>query len=376
MRTIVFGAGFEVELGEDWSLLTRTIHGKTLPFDDLSVGVSAVNYMETGHLGPTMWNHPNLRNIFVYCFIWLFGEGVWGIKGASLMMGTLSVPVLALLTNRIFRCREIAYIAALFLALDALHIDFSRQAVHEVYMMFFALSGIYFSLMFLDGRHPVWLIFSAVLFGLGIASKWYVLFPLLVTLIYLIYNAANTSEKGKYFRIYFITTTLIIVPLTVYLVTFLPWVIHGHDLYELFKLQYYMYAETVTHGGYSPYDMELDHRAYLWFIKPVAYVSVAVQKGVPSIFAGISNPLVWLLTIPSMIYLYSKGERERNGEYFFLLGLFILTYIPVLSKLRLRHLPENRNWNIHGQQDNTSTTAPACRPGRISGVACLSCYPY
>jgi DNA repair exonuclease SbcCD ATPase subunit len=35
---IVFGAGFEVEIGDDWSLLSRTLHGKTLPFDDLSVG--------------------------------------------------------------------------------------------------------------------------------------------------------------------------------------------------------------------------------------------------------------------------------------------------------------------------------------------------
>ncbi len=35
---IVFGAGFEVEIGDDWSLISRTLHGKTLPFDDLSVG--------------------------------------------------------------------------------------------------------------------------------------------------------------------------------------------------------------------------------------------------------------------------------------------------------------------------------------------------
>ena len=35
---IVFGAAFEVELGDDWSLISRTLHGKTLPFDDLSVG--------------------------------------------------------------------------------------------------------------------------------------------------------------------------------------------------------------------------------------------------------------------------------------------------------------------------------------------------
>lgn len=35
---IVFGAGFEVEIGDNWSLISRTLDGKTLPFDDLSVG--------------------------------------------------------------------------------------------------------------------------------------------------------------------------------------------------------------------------------------------------------------------------------------------------------------------------------------------------
>lgn len=35
---IVFGASFEVEIGDDWSLISRTLDGKTLPFDDLSVG--------------------------------------------------------------------------------------------------------------------------------------------------------------------------------------------------------------------------------------------------------------------------------------------------------------------------------------------------
>jgi len=35
---IVFGAGFEVDIGEDWSLISRTLNGKTLPFDDLSIG--------------------------------------------------------------------------------------------------------------------------------------------------------------------------------------------------------------------------------------------------------------------------------------------------------------------------------------------------
>jgi len=35
---IVFGSSFEVEIGDDWALLTRTLNGITLPFEYLSVG--------------------------------------------------------------------------------------------------------------------------------------------------------------------------------------------------------------------------------------------------------------------------------------------------------------------------------------------------
>ncbi len=35
---IVFGHSFEVEIGEDWTIVTRTLNGNTLPFEYLSVG--------------------------------------------------------------------------------------------------------------------------------------------------------------------------------------------------------------------------------------------------------------------------------------------------------------------------------------------------
>jgi hypothetical protein len=38
LGSIVFGSGFEVQIGDDWAILSRTLHGKTLPFNDLSVG--------------------------------------------------------------------------------------------------------------------------------------------------------------------------------------------------------------------------------------------------------------------------------------------------------------------------------------------------
>lgn len=307
-----------------------------LSVDDVVVAVSASKYTSTGHLGPTMWNHPVLRNLTVYLTMLISGGGVWGLKSASLLMGALSVPLLGILARRIFNSAEIACMAAFFLAIDSLHIDFSRQAVHEVYMMFFSLAAIYFALLYKDNSKPYPLIISGLFFGLGLASKWYVGFAVIVTFILLVYDAtasarsAKGSIKDKVPELIFIFSALAVIPLTVYLLTYIPWFQRGYGLSEWLYLQKTMFLETVTHAGYNPLSWELDHNAYLWFVKPVAFADFVKTEGKPVVLLAISNPFVWLLTIPSMIYLGFVGVRKRSAPYHYLSGMFWLPYLPLM----------------------------------------------
>lgn len=305
--------------------------------DDISVAVSAINYVEAGNLGPTMWNHPDLRNVLVYLSMWLSGGSVWGLKAVSLTLGTLSILLLSLTARRILINEEAALMAAFFLAIDPLHIDFSRQAVHEVYMAFFSLSGILLALKFRDNTRPASLIFSGIFFGLGLASKWYVAFPLFVTFSFLIYCILKDYQTNILKKIpiaLFVTSALVILPVTIYLLTFIPWFQRGYGISEWLLLQKAMYIETTIHSGYNPYGFEIDHRAYLWFIKPVAFADFIFSEGKPIVLLGISNPFIWLLTIPSTVYVTYKGIREKADNYFFLFFLFWLSYIPFLVTKR------------------------------------------
>jgi 4-amino-4-deoxy-L-arabinose transferase-like glycosyltransferase len=305
--------------------------------DDIAVAVSAWNYTESGHLGPTMWNHPPLRNILVYFSRGLLGEGAWGLKAVSLALGTISITLLALLSRRIFKSTGIAYLAAFYLAIDPLHIDFSRQAIHEAYMMFFSLAGIYLSLQYMDRRKSFFLILSGVCFGLGMASKWYVAPALFLTYIFLIYCFMKDKQikTGEMFsRAIFISSALLIVPVTVYVLTFIPWFLRGYELVDWVSLQKFMYVETTTHSGYNPYGFEIDHKAYLWFLKPVAFADFIFSEGKPKVLLGISNVAVWLLAIPSLIYMIYQGVRRRDIGYYYIFGLFWLTYIPLLFTRR------------------------------------------
>ena len=305
--------------------------------DDLSVAISAKNYLESGHLGPTMWNHPNLRNVLVYASMHLLGGGVVGLKLWSLAFGALAVLLTGLVARELTGDDRAGALAALLMAVDSLHIDFSRQAVHEVYMACFSLAAIYFSLRFRHRENPWYLVLAGVSFGLGIASKWYVLFPLAVTGIFLLLD--GTRLRGllrgeRPGRAVLLAATLLLLPATVYLLTFLPWFLRGYGIVDWLMLQKAMYIETKHHLGYNPYGYEVDYRPLLWFVKPVAFGDFAMGKDGPVVLLGITNPLSWLLTLPAMVWILRTWAMTRDGRLAYLFALFAGSYLPLALSQR------------------------------------------
>ena len=51
--------------------------------DDYDVGLSAINYIENGQFGPTMWNHPGLRNILIYYSMKVLAAVLWGLRAGA-----------------------------------------------------------------------------------------------------------------------------------------------------------------------------------------------------------------------------------------------------------------------------------------------------
>ena len=312
--------------------------------DDFSVAITAINYMENGQLGPTMWNHPVLRNIIVYWSVKLLGSDVWGVKGWSFLFGTLTVPLIALVGRRMLRNEAVALIAALLWALDPLAIDFSRQAINDIYLAFFPLAAIWCAFKFDDRENPWWLVGSGILFGLGLASKWSALFQIIPTGAFLLLHALRSvrgnraSVAGKAL---FLLASLVILPMTIYLLTFFPWFGRGYTLAEWPNLQKAMYRETKLHTGYQK-TIVGDHKAYEWFIRPVTYRDIFFVKKEEGearheptvdenvvILLVVANPLVWLLVLPAVARASYCGIRERDEGLCLLAALFFLSYLPL-----------------------------------------------
>ena len=319
--------------------------------DDLDVALSAINYMENGQLGPTMWNHPCLRNIIVYYFLLAFGTGVVGVKGVSLLFGTLCTPLVALVGRRIFRDHRVALLAALLWACDALVIDFSRQGINDIYLAFFPLLAIYLAYRFRESGSQWWLLGSGICFGLALASKWSGLFPLSATLALLLVviwrEAPGAGERLA--RSCHAAALLLVVPALVYLLTFIPWFAGGHSMAEWPALQRSMFLETSQHVGYHPKQWDdRDHHPFKWFVAPSVFVDPFLNLDTPDASAsklpsfedgvtvalGYANPLVWLLVLPAIFLVVRRGIRERDEGRCYLGGLFLVSYLPLVVSLR------------------------------------------
>jgi len=287
--------------------------------DDTLFVISAENYMERGQVGPSMIHHPNLRNILIYVSTRFFGNGPLGVYGPSLLSGILCIILVYLLALEFLKDRAASAIAMFFIAIDPLHISFSRQAIQETTTAFFILLAVYLYFMFLKKERLLFLTLSGIAFGLGTASKWQALFPLMYCIVHLIV----TRKRGALGLLSHLT----LLPFTVYLLTFIPWFTRGYDLIEWFHYQKQLYYLNTIHVNPVEEAIRNPGKPLLWFIIPAGYGIFTYSAGVPYVTVSMGNPLIWLLALPCLIFIIS---RHKIMEYLHPGGLFLVSYIPMV----------------------------------------------
>ncbi|MEU6727351.1 phospholipid carrier-dependent glycosyltransferase [Nonomuraea wenchangensis] len=85
--------------------------------------------------------HPPLGKWMIAAGEWLFGMNPFGWRFAAALAGTLSILVLARVARRMTRSTLLGCLAGLLLALDGLHLVFSRTALLDIFLTFWVLAG-------------------------------------------------------------------------------------------------------------------------------------------------------------------------------------------------------------------------------------------
>ncbi len=307
--------------------------------------------------------HPPLGKFFISLGIRVFGMNPFGWRIVGVLFGIAMLPFIYLFARRMFGGMTWAASVATFLfAFDFMHFVQTRISTIDVYGTFFIIAMYFFmyqyaQMSFYDTplkKTFIPLGLSAVMMGLGCASKWTavyaaaglgVFFFVILGVRYYEYTIAKRSPEGSsngiahsYITEVFWKKTLITVGFCVlffiviagliYLLSYIPFY-DGTDrgLWErMIENQKTMYNYHSQLEASHPYESP-------WFewpamIKPMYYYCKTVADGLREGISAFGNPLVWWAGIPAFIYMIYLIVRERDRVAIFLSFSYLVQYVP------------------------------------------------
>lgn len=251
------------------------------------------------------WTHPPLAKLEMYLGMKIFGENSFGWRVPGALLGVGSVLMIYLLAKALFEDEIVALLSAGVFSLDGLTLVMSRIGMNDSYILFFSLLSVY---LFFK-KKDFW---SAVSFGLALASKWSAVWAVPILGILWLWR----KKKFTSFILWFL-----LLPFTVYLLTYLPMFLSGHDFSVWWEMQkqmwWYHTGLKATHPYSSPWW------SWPFLIRPIyLYTSEEVGGWVSRIYA-MGNPIVfWFgLASVSMSLIYAYIEKNKK------LGLVVFSYL-------------------------------------------------
>lgn len=165
--------------------------------------------------------HPPVGKWVIALGIKVFGDNPFGWRVAVALLGTLSILLIAKIASRIFGALGYGLIAALLALFDGLNLVMSRTALLDITLTTFILVATWF---LIERRF----LLAGIFFGLALGTKWNAIFYILIFALYFVIKELreNNSTKSKreiFGLIALRKLQLFIVPLIVYLVSWVGW---------------------------------------------------------------------------------------------------------------------------------------------------------
>ncbi|MGI6499058.1 MAG: glycosyltransferase family 39 protein [Oscillospiraceae bacterium] len=331
-------------------------------FDEIYHARTAYEHIRNVY--PYEVSHPPLGKLILGLGIQMFGMTPFGWRFMGTLFGVLMLPILYVFFKNLFGKTPVALCGTALFAFDFMHLTQTRIATIDTYAVFFILLMYYFMYRFLtaptDGpfrKTAVPLMLSGLFFGIGIASKWTVIYGgaglavlLLVSLILRYRDAkeqdlAQTPEEAsslegashlarrsywKWLGLTFLVCVgfFLVVPLVIYCLSYLPYAAaKGEPLSWKLIWDNQVFMFTYHKGVTQMHPYSSKWWQWILDIRPILYyLENNVGNGLKSAFGAFSNPVVCWGGLISLVLLVWRFVKTKAG-----IALFIL--IAYLSQL-------------------------------------------
>jgi len=322
------------------------------------------------------WVHPPLGKWQIAMGIKAFGMDPFGWRVTSALAGTLVVTLTAVIAQLLFGKPVWTFVAGLLIGVEHLNVVMSRTALLDVHLEFWVMVGFLCVLLdrrWLGGRQapdpepdlledpppptPVfsplwrpWRFAAGAAFGLATAVKWSGAMALIAAIVIAYIWESSRRHRGDrswsaaigraFARESFgVVLAFIILPLAVYMVTWIPWFHHfgwsWKDWWENFTATINFHAhglnwtaldpktglQTPTHPYYA--------RQWKWIfdLRPTSFYVKDIGPDIEQVLA-IGHPLIFWASLLALPYLGVAWRRLRDWRAGFILVAFLGQYLP------------------------------------------------
>lgn len=265
---------------------------------------------------PSWIVHPDGGKWVIALGEWLFGFNSFGWRISGVVIGALTVLVLARLVRRMTGSTVIGCIAGLLLAIDGMHFVMSRLALLDIFLTFWIVCGVACLVADRDwigdrlDRYRFfrpWQLLAGISFGMACATKWsgvYVLAAFgLLAVVWEVWARRDAGPAHGWLRRTLVVGvpafgSIVVVALLVYLVTWTGFLLH-HEVYEArfgrgygdYSAPWGTYVDTPTTGFLGE---TRDAFRSLWHFHVMTYgFHTTDLNSVTHPYQ--SNPIGWLL---------------------------------------------------------------------------------
>ncbi|WP_379127603.1 glycosyltransferase family 39 protein [Paenibacillus sp. sgz500958] len=337
-------------------------------FDEIYHARTAYEY--THGIVPYENTHPPLGKLLIAVGMELFGVTPFGWRIIGTLFGIAMLPLIYLMAFRLFGKSTYAALAAGLFALDFMHFTQTRISTIDVYGVFFIMLMFYFMQRYFTMnfyRVPLWrtlvpLFWSGLFFGIGVASKWIVLYGgagLAVMLALSLFgrykeyraagrllaegkvgdqelkNAGQTAIqsfwKNTIITLLSCIVFFVLIPLVVYGLSFIPVLnvtAEGYTIKGLIEAQKNMYDYhsqlVATHPFSSSWWQWPFMKRPVWFFSG----GEGLPAGQASSIVTMGNPLIWWTGIFTMLGTLWITVRRKDKNLYMIWIAFFSQYVP------------------------------------------------
>ncbi|MBD3279316.1 MAG: phospholipid carrier-dependent glycosyltransferase [Candidatus Pacebacteria bacterium] len=284
------------------------------------------------------WLHPPLAKYFQALSMQIWGESVWAARLSSVIFGVGVVGLTYLLAQALFQRTQVSLLAAGLVSLDGLLLVQSRIVMNDIQASFWLLASLWAYLQHQRSQHQqarFWLLVTGGLFGLGLATKWS---GLLALVLILIWELGQKLQQKKYHQLPLVIFSLILTPLAVYLLIFLPMFWQGKNLAQWLELHqqiiWYQFHRDANHAYASqPWQWVLN-------LRPVWYWQGQAQAGYTANIYALGNPVLLLAgALAAVIWLFRVTKKTIthwfSNHYLFLWLSYLVVWLPWIFSPRI-----------------------------------------